>query len=341
MSVKEASGVMGTVDQNGNQVIHYPITKLGLVEGLPESLATSEENSTASRAYAVGEFLIYKNRLYCVTAAIAQGDTITVGTNITATDVGAQIKNNADGLATLSQEVARKAPLASPALTGTPTAPTPAVGDNSTQIATTAFVAANAAPAGFGLGKLDAEAPPNSDANNAVANGWFVFAGNSPTGAWWRGFVIRASNVITQYAFSINGASGIENAIVCQRTGQYDNSTETYAWQPWEYVNPPLGANVEYRTTERFLRKPVYVKVLPVTWTTGVNNHGIPNIDTIVRFNATRGGNPAPSIENNNLSDPWSYYVAYVNATQLALFAGTSAAGASGTVTLYYTKTTD
>jgi hypothetical protein len=38
-----------------------------------------------------------------------------------------------------------KAALASPALTGTPTAPTAALGDNSTQIATTAFVLANAA----------------------------------------------------------------------------------------------------------------------------------------------------------------------------------------------------
>jgi hypothetical protein len=36
--------------------------------------------------------------------------------------------------------LALKAPLASPALTGTPTAPTPATGDSSTQIATTAFV---------------------------------------------------------------------------------------------------------------------------------------------------------------------------------------------------------
>lgn len=33
-----------------------------------------------------------------------------------------------------------KAPLASPALTGTPTAPTPASGTNTTQLATTAFV---------------------------------------------------------------------------------------------------------------------------------------------------------------------------------------------------------
>lgn len=38
-----------------------------------------------------------------------------------------------------------KAPLASPALTDTPTAPTAAVGTNTTQIATTAFVLANKA----------------------------------------------------------------------------------------------------------------------------------------------------------------------------------------------------
>lgn len=38
--------------------------------------------------------------------------------------------------------LALKAPLASPALTGTPTAPTPAPGDNDTSIATTAFVTA-------------------------------------------------------------------------------------------------------------------------------------------------------------------------------------------------------
>lgn len=41
-------------------------------------------------------------------------------------------------------DIAAKAPLASPALTGTPTAPTAAEGTNTTQLATTAFVKANA-----------------------------------------------------------------------------------------------------------------------------------------------------------------------------------------------------
>lgn len=40
----------------------------------------------------------------------------------------------------LSTDLAAKAPLASPALTGNPTAPTQASGDNTTKIATTAFV---------------------------------------------------------------------------------------------------------------------------------------------------------------------------------------------------------
>ena len=45
----------------------------------------------------------------------------------------------------LNNALAAKAPLASPAFTGIPTAPTAAFGDNSTTIATTAFVTANAA----------------------------------------------------------------------------------------------------------------------------------------------------------------------------------------------------
>lgn len=42
----------------------------------------------------------------------------------------------------LTTHLAAKAPLASPTLTGTPTAPTATAGTNNTQIATTAFVAA-------------------------------------------------------------------------------------------------------------------------------------------------------------------------------------------------------
>ncbi len=51
---------------------------------------------------------------------------------------------------TLDADLTVLAPLANPALTGTPTAPTPPAGDDSTRIATTAFVLANAGGSGGG-----------------------------------------------------------------------------------------------------------------------------------------------------------------------------------------------
>lgn len=51
-----------------------------------------------------------------------------------------------DGFETVNTEMTTKAPLASPPLTGIPTAPTAAPGTNTTQVATTEFVAASFAP---------------------------------------------------------------------------------------------------------------------------------------------------------------------------------------------------
>ena len=36
----------------------------------------------------------------------------------------------------------------------------------------------------------------------------------------------------------------------------------THTWEPWEWVNPPLISNVEYRTTQRFNGRPVYKKLV-------------------------------------------------------------------------------
>ncbi len=71
--------------------------------------------------------------------------------------VAADIPNIAESQVTsLVSDLALKAPLASPALTGTPTAPTAAGGTNTTQIATTAFVQA-AIPASVTI--VDEETP--------------------------------------------------------------------------------------------------------------------------------------------------------------------------------------
>lgn len=62
-----------------------------------------------------------------------------------------------DAITALQTSVAAKAPAASPAFTGTPTAPTASSGTSTTQVATTAFVAA-ALAAFSGGGGSDADA---------------------------------------------------------------------------------------------------------------------------------------------------------------------------------------
>jgi hypothetical protein len=60
----------------------------------------------------------------------------------TLNELAAALGNDANFATNVTNALASKAPLASPALTGTPTAPTAAAGTNSAQLATTAFVTA-------------------------------------------------------------------------------------------------------------------------------------------------------------------------------------------------------
>ena len=96
--------------QNGADYL-YPITTADQViatdgthrlnnelDEIREETAVIESSSTSSHAYAVGKFLTYNGILYKVTSAIAVGDTLTPGTNITATNVGDQIKSLNDSL---------------------------------------------------------------------------------------------------------------------------------------------------------------------------------------------------------------------------------------------------
>ena len=55
------------------------------------TLATVESTSTASQAYSVGDYLVLNGQLYEVIADIDSGETLTVGTNISATNVGDEL----------------------------------------------------------------------------------------------------------------------------------------------------------------------------------------------------------------------------------------------------------
>ncbi len=64
------------------------IDELASSSGSNTLIATEEESTTASKAYVVGEYLIYDGDLYRVIEDIALSGTITVGTNVEQTTVG-------------------------------------------------------------------------------------------------------------------------------------------------------------------------------------------------------------------------------------------------------------
>lgn len=104
--------------------------------GSASAAATSASNAAAAVQAAAGT----ATPLVDGTAAVGTGTKWAHEDHRHPTDT-----SRADAAATTAA-LALKAPLASPAFTGTPTAPTPAYGDNSTNLATTAWVQANAAP---------------------------------------------------------------------------------------------------------------------------------------------------------------------------------------------------
>lgn len=59
--------------------------------GADSNIATVEDATTATHAYVKGNYVVVEGQLYEVTAAIAIGDTFTVGTNVAVTTVGTEL----------------------------------------------------------------------------------------------------------------------------------------------------------------------------------------------------------------------------------------------------------
>lgn len=71
----------------------YPVATAGGIG----SMATIEL-SPVQNSYAVGDFLVWKGQLYKVTAAIASGETLVIGTNIEAVTIGTELTQLNNGL---------------------------------------------------------------------------------------------------------------------------------------------------------------------------------------------------------------------------------------------------
>ena len=72
--------------------VNEAIARIKALAKITETIAPIESSYKATQNYSVGDYLIVDYKLYKVTAAIANGGTITPNTNVTATTIMAEIK---------------------------------------------------------------------------------------------------------------------------------------------------------------------------------------------------------------------------------------------------------
>ena len=195
---------------------------------------------------------------------------------------------------------------------------------------------AGKAPAGYGLGT---DAVPIDDYNNAVNNGWYRGGANYPSKISYAHYgMIRVDSIgqIKLQTFYVgDGGSNMVAPFMAMRKSSDSGAT----WSEWEYVNPPMILGVEYRTTERFMGKPVYVKL--VDFGAGANNteksveHGASNAIVIDYGGYAKSG-------NGELSVPWkTHSTLSASDTVIVMTSNANYSGYRVYVCIKYYKTTD
>ena len=197
----------------------------------------------------------------------------------------------------------------------------------------------NKAPAGYGLGTTAKLLTSDDNLDGIRANGFYGWASSLPTNAPSMYMSMRVEN------------DSYTGHVVQTLTGWNDSSNSQMrrirtdsGWQQWEYVNPPMALGVEYRTTERYLGKPVYTmcidcgmsengKIIRVTPENG--------LATLIRGYVVQGGEPAFYIVGDDFSNSYSRYA---NVEQdggqikIDLHQGSSVASKQTYAIVYYTK---
>lgn len=204
----------------------------------------------------------------------------------------------------------------------------------------------NAAPGGYGLGSVAKYLSADDDLNTIGAAGWYWWGPvpqNGPNSCPYSTMRVdcgekATGNYATQTVYFISGKRG----------GVLRRFCVDDEWFPWEWENPPMWLGSEYRTTERYLGKPVYVKKVDFGSAPAANIKEVScatNVNKLVEFSLTVW-NGSFGQENTIINDdgtlaarPYSKLADGTLTIALAVFADIS----TRTVDLIvkYTKTTD
>ena len=206
-------------------------------------------------------------------------------------------------------------------------------------------VRAGAAPAGYGLGEATAKIV--RDANAIEKSGWYRCDENMPNAEWWYG---EHTCFTDGYAYQEFRQSANNNRVCRQKIAG--------VWGKWEWMNPPMMLDVEYRTTERYMGRTVYTKMVNFGPNTNGKTMAVAyDVYQNVRCEAQAGGSSTyPWVRFQNDVDWncafWTDRVKITDTTDenygkyaciIRCFTGTSGSGSYETnfVRVWYTKTTD
>lgn len=125
----------------------------------------------------------------------------------------------------------------------------------------------------YGLGA--AESNHIKDCNDATETGWYYVNNGAANAPWASGSWMLVESQSVNFK-SQRISNEMYGGVVAQRF------MKNYVWGEWEWVNPPMVPGVEYRTTERYEGKPVYVYhgQYAVPLSEGVQFSGIVEIET-------------------------------------------------------------
>ena len=122
------------------------------------------------------------------------------------------------------------------------------------------YLLSRCAPAGFGLGEKKTKSIDNAaQVDSLYENGWYAYYNNYEP--------LVPNVLLTAYgAIRVDAGGLATRQTFYPRTNpscaRVRGATDLGPWSEWEWVNPPMDVGVEYRTTERYMGKPVYAKLV-------------------------------------------------------------------------------
>lgn len=200
------------------------------------------------------------------------------------------------------------------------------------------YLLSRCAPAGYGLGSTAVKLSQKDNLNTIKQNGWYYWDDNNkpanvPTTACTT--YLQAMRVWTtaggatcQELVDISGST--YQGCKMQRTIYIDTVFE------WEWINPPMMKDYEFRTTERFNNHPVYTMLVDCgTTVEGTTTMAIPFEGLPIRYSACAGGVVSPYRPNNG--DVYRFEV-FVDGTNITLTVGSGEKGKTALVQVWYIK---